>query len=543
MTSFTQTIGTGFGTPVRAGRESALRGRRSSTLEAMAEPVETSEAGLEGEEARLARAAAAGDGEAFATLYERYARRAYNLAVRVCGSEEDAADAVQEAFLSVIRRLGEIEPERELAFGSYLFTATRNATYDLMRRQQRTRPSDAIPEAATPLGAGAGGMGLDPGDPEDDPGRKQLLAAQQEEVREANARLPERQREALALRELEEMSYDEIAAVMEMNRNSVAQLISRARINLRDELRGTALASVATSSPECERALPLIAARDDGQLDPESADAAWLVTHLSSCETCLVATAAMEEAGVSYRAWVPLAVAPWLFEEAMAQAAELTGGDWSEVTDRRLEQPTDPARIPGLPTAYRTTAPSQRRPRRRAALVALLAVLLLLGGGAVALSAGGGEDPAPQPASSDVTEAPVAQPITDPEPEPEPAPAEAKKQKPKPTEAKAAPAEPEPLPVTEAAAPAAAPVTESKTKAKPESKPAADAKQDPGKGGIDDPAPARDPQPESVPPPADPPPTPPTGEEPNPPPPPPPKKPPGGPGDLVNPSPPGGPVP
>ncbi len=74
-----------------------------------------------------------------------------------------------------------------------------------------------------------------------------LLSARQEEVRAANATLPERQREALALRELEGLSYDEIAEIMGMNRNSVAQLISRARINLRDALRGTALASIAAT--------------------------------------------------------------------------------------------------------------------------------------------------------------------------------------------------------------------------------------------------------------------------------------------------------
>ncbi|MGE0068559.1 MAG: RNA polymerase sigma factor, partial [Solirubrobacterales bacterium] len=291
----------------------------------MAEEMATSDAGLEREEERLARAAAAGDGDAFATLYERYARRAYNLALRLSGSDEDAADAVQEAFLNVMRRLGEMEGDRELAFGSYLFTATRNATYDLLRRQQRTGASDSIPESAVPLGAGAGGLGLDPGDPDEDPDRKVLLGAQQEEVRAANARLPERQREALALRELEEMSYDEIAQVMGMNRNSVAQLISRARINLRGELRGSVLASVAASSPDCERALPLIASRDDGQLDESSADAAWLVSHLSACDTCALAREAMQEAGVSYRAWIPVAIAPWLFGATMAKAAELTG--------------------------------------------------------------------------------------------------------------------------------------------------------------------------------------------------------------------------
>src|SRR5262249_40413863 len=155
-------------------------------------------------------------------------------------------------------------------FGSYLFTATRNACYDLIRKQQRSRPTDEIPEGAVPVGGGGGGA-ADPGDPGDDPDRNVVVQAQQDEIRAANARLPERQREVLALYELEDMSYDEIAEIMEMNRNSVAQLISRARIKLRDELRGTALASIAISSPECERALPLIALADDGQLDDPAA--------------------------------------------------------------------------------------------------------------------------------------------------------------------------------------------------------------------------------------------------------------------------------
>lgn len=508
----------------------------------MAEPVQTSQAGLEAEEARLARAAAAGDGEAFATLYERYAQRAYNLSVRLCGSDQDAADAVQDAFLSVMPRLPEFDADREFAFGSYLFTAARNATYDLIRRQQRSQPSDSISDSATPLGAGAGGMGLDPGDPDEDPDRKVLLEAQQEEVAAANARLPERQREALALRELEEMSYDEIAAVMEMNRNSVAQLISRARINLRDELRGTALASVAASSPECERALPLIAARDDGQLAADSADAAWLASHMSSCHTCQVASEAMQDAGVSYRAWIPVAVAPWLFEETMARAAELSGSDWSEVAERRAGQVGAPGRYPGMPAAYaavRDVAEDQEEDgsrRRRAALVGVLALLLLLGGAVVALSSGGGggKEPTPEPARFEVGEDAVAEPVA--EPEPEPAGKEEKKQ-PRPTHTHAPEAEPEPLPVTEAAAPSAAPPAESKTKTN--SPPASEPKGgEAGLGGNS----TRDPQPESTPP-AEPPPTaPPAGEEePTPPTQPPPKPPKKGPGELT--APPGPPKP
>ena len=106
--------------PSRAGRGTLL------PMGALAATSESDDAALAAEEERLARAAARGDGEAFGTLYERYERRAYNLAHRLTASEEDAADAVQDAFVNVLRRLPKLEG-RELAFGSYLFTATRNA--------------------------------------------------------------------------------------------------------------------------------------------------------------------------------------------------------------------------------------------------------------------------------------------------------------------------------------------------------------------------------------------------------------------------------
>ena len=287
------------------------------------------------DDSALAQRAAAGDGDAFAELYERHESRAFNLCYRILGSRDDAADATQEAFVGVLRRLPQLAG-RDFAFGSYVLTSARNACYDLIERRKRTQPSDEIPESATPMGGGVGGggVGFDPGDPEDDPERKVLLEARNEEIRVANLTLPERQREVLALRELEELSYDEIAELMDMNRNSVAQLISRARINLRDALRGTALASIAASSPDCERALPLIALEQDGQLDEDSNDAGWLGEHLMHCHTCRLGRDAMQEAGISYRAWAPIAAGPLLFRETMAQAAEQVGADWSETIAR-----------------------------------------------------------------------------------------------------------------------------------------------------------------------------------------------------------------
>jgi hypothetical protein len=108
---------------------------------------------------------------------------------------------------------------------------------------------------------------------------------------------------------------------MGMNRNSVAQLLSRARTRLRAELRGTAGATVAPADRDCERALPLLAMAEDGELR-DADKARWVEGHLSGCSRCQVAQEVMAEAGESYRSWAPLAVAPWLLDEVWAEAAE-----------------------------------------------------------------------------------------------------------------------------------------------------------------------------------------------------------------------------
>jgi RNA polymerase sigma factor (sigma-70 family) len=388
-------------------------GRTRSTFNRMAAAEDRS-----ADEARLAQRAVAGDGDAFATLYTRYEKRAYNLCLRILGSEDDAADATQEAFVNVLKRLPKLEG-RELAFGSYLFTSARHACYDLIGRRKRTEPSDDIAEGAVPVGGGAGGggMGFDPGDPHDDPERNVLLAARQDEIRDANAKLPARQREVLVLRELEDLSYDEIAELMEMNRNSVAQLISRARINLRDALRGTALASVASSSADCERSLALLAARQDGQASEEDG---WLDEHMRSCETCPLAREAMEEAGISYRAWLPVAAGPLLFRETVANAAEAVGADWSDVIARHEARRGAPQ---GLRARLKAAAggakpgsarASLRRHRKRdLALVGALAAVLLLVGFAASLGDGTKVEeavPVADEESAQATEEPAPEP-------------------------------------------------------------------------------------------------------------------------------------
>jgi RNA polymerase sigma-70 factor, ECF subfamily len=144
-------------------------------------------------------------------------------------------------------------------FSAYLFAAARNEAFRVSKRRGRT---DLVDEALEGPAAAAQAAPV-----ETDPERSALLEASQEEVRAANARLPLRYREVLALRELDGCSYDEIAEILGTNRNAVSQLIWRARTKLREELRAGAVHSVAIASEDCERAQAAMSLEEDGELN------------------------------------------------------------------------------------------------------------------------------------------------------------------------------------------------------------------------------------------------------------------------------------
>jgi sigma-70-like protein len=128
-----------------------------------------------------------------------------------------------------------------------------------------------------------------------------LAAAVARELAVATARLPDRQREALAARELLGLSYDDVAAVMGIDRAAVAPLLARARLRLRAERRGSSF-EAAYKCTHGDRALRALALRQDGEALDEQEDG-WLFDHLGECEECSRAHAAMLEASFCYRAW------------------------------------------------------------------------------------------------------------------------------------------------------------------------------------------------------------------------------------------------
>ena len=173
-------------------------------------------------EQELVRAAAGGDTEAFERLVRTYENKIYHLALRMCGSSEEASDIAQEAFLAAWRGLPSFRGEAN--FATWLYRLTSNAAIDYLRRQKKERGDMSLDDEDLGLDAVDTGPG-----PQD--------AAERTEVRTAVAaglqQLSEGHRQVLVLREIQGLSYEEIADVLEVDLGTVKSRISRARTALR----------------------------------------------------------------------------------------------------------------------------------------------------------------------------------------------------------------------------------------------------------------------------------------------------------------------
>ncbi|HEY3190708.1 MAG TPA: sigma-70 family RNA polymerase sigma factor, partial [Solirubrobacteraceae bacterium] len=261
----------------------------------------------------LAAAAATGDAAAFAELYERHARAIFGYCRRVLRSADEAADATHEAFVSVLERLRGVQ-RPIVAPRPYLFRAAHNACLRIAEGRRRTQDVDSPPETAQ-----YGELS--------ETERIVLTRELQDEVRAANDELSLRQREILALREVERLPYDEIAQIMGTTPNAAAQLGWRARARLRTCLRRRAFDAIVLQTLDCERALGLLElAEDPGALSVD--EDMWLARHFVACPRCASNRAVLAEVGATYRSWVPAGTVPLLTLALLQHAGEVIGASW-----------------------------------------------------------------------------------------------------------------------------------------------------------------------------------------------------------------------
>ena len=169
----------------------------------------------------LARRAASGDDESFAELVRRHAPRVRALCAATLRGDDAADDAAQEAFLKAHRALGRWSGEA--AFGTWLHRIAVNHCLDLLRAAAR-RKTDSLDEMLEADGA-ALGRALS----EESPAR---ALEDRDAVERLLNRLNSEQRLALTLREVDGLSYEEIAESMSCSLDSVKARLKRARAEL-----------------------------------------------------------------------------------------------------------------------------------------------------------------------------------------------------------------------------------------------------------------------------------------------------------------------
>jgi len=165
---------------------------------------------------------AGGDAEAFEILFERHYASVYHFAASMLGDASSAEEALQESFLAAARAAGQYRGDGR--FRAWLMRIVRNRCLNRIDARRRHR---RIGELCDPPAGGPG------------PARQAEADETVAILRAAVAALPERQREALTLRAFEQMSYREVASVMDMPIGTIKTLIHRARAALAATLPAT----------------------------------------------------------------------------------------------------------------------------------------------------------------------------------------------------------------------------------------------------------------------------------------------------------------
>jgi RNA polymerase sigma-70 factor (ECF subfamily) len=171
---------------------------------------------------------------AFAELVEQYQHRLVAVMHHLVGNLQEAEDLAQEVFLRVYRARKKYHPRAK--FSTWLFTIANNLALNCLRSRQR--------KPVVPLDVSdSGPLGPRPAEQlVQDRARQPAQRLQQQElaavIQKALDGLNERQRMAVVLNKFEDMSYEEIAQVMNLSTKAIKSLLSRARTNLREALQG-----------------------------------------------------------------------------------------------------------------------------------------------------------------------------------------------------------------------------------------------------------------------------------------------------------------
>jgi RNA polymerase sigma-70 factor (ECF subfamily) len=172
----------------------------------------------------------AGDQRAWQQLVTTQHRRVYGICFRFTGEAAEAEDVTQDVFLKMYRNLGSFDASKG-SFQTWITTLTRNLLVDNYRRDRMERATDSLDQ---PLGAEDDGPSMAERLPDTRRNQEQHVAGLELKARIQNAlrQVSPELREAVILRDLEDMDYKEIALVLKIPEGTVKSRISRGRSEL-----------------------------------------------------------------------------------------------------------------------------------------------------------------------------------------------------------------------------------------------------------------------------------------------------------------------
>ncbi len=180
--------------------------------------------------AQLVRRCASGDPVAWEEIVQRFHRRIYNICYRFAGSADDAQDLTQEVFIKVFRTVGSFDGEKA-SFNTWMTTVARNLLVDHFRKTRNDRATDSIDALQ---GADEDGPTLAERLASDGPSAQVHVESRErrEMVHRALQQISPDLREAVILRDLQDMDYREIAQVLKVPEGTVKSRINRGRAEL-----------------------------------------------------------------------------------------------------------------------------------------------------------------------------------------------------------------------------------------------------------------------------------------------------------------------
>ena len=181
------------------------------------------------DDAQLIHETLAGQSAAFGKLVRKYQDRLYQTLVHMVGSPEDALDIAQEAFVQAFLKLETFK--RQSAFYTWLYRIAFNMAASHRRRRKPTLSVDQARESS----------GAEPIDRALGPEERAQRNERCRQVQEAIARLNEEHRAVLVLREIDGCRYEAIAEILDVPIGTVRSRLHRARLQLREELKGVLL--------------------------------------------------------------------------------------------------------------------------------------------------------------------------------------------------------------------------------------------------------------------------------------------------------------